>query len=305
MKPSLLALPLALMLALVQTPPAGAEAENDALAAVLVDGEEWQVVAEGLGFADGPSCDADGNFYFSDLKGKPPAVYKVTPDGKRSTVVEAGRSGTKFGADGRLYACGGGKVVAYDLAAGAKESVLAEGLQPNDLAVTHKGYVYITETGKKQVTFLDPKTGEKRAADVGINKPNGITLSPDQKTLLVSDYGGVNVWTFAIGADGKLTDKKPAMTMKAPANKPDNAGGDGMTTDTAGRYYVTTALGVQVFSPAGELLGVLPKPKEGPLTSCGFAGKDLAYLYVTCGDKVYRRMTKATGVLFFRPPAEK
>lgn len=283
--------------------------QADQLAAVLVPGDDWQVVAENLTFADGPASDADGNFYYSDLRATPPAIYKVAPDGKSTKVVAVGRSGTKMGPDGRLYACGNGQLAAYELPGGA-ETILAGGgggpasaIQPNDLAVSHRGHVFITETKAKQVTFVDPKTGQTKVADTGTNRPNGITLSADQSRLLVSEAGGETVWSFAIRPDGTLTDKKAFAKMAAPAAKPGVAGGDGMTVDTTGRCYVTSALGVQVFSPAGELLGVLPKPREGPLTSCGFAGKDLAYLHVTCGDKIYRRKTQATGVVFAQPPA--
>jgi sugar lactone lactonase YvrE len=210
-------------------------------------------------------------------------------------------SGTKIAPDGRLYGCGGGKVVAFELPFG-KSTVLAEGLKTNDLVVSYKGYVYITETGKHQVTLLDSVTRKARPADIGISAPNGIALTPDQTHLLVSDYGGLHVYSFAIRADGSLTDKKAAMTMKAPDNKPKVAGGDGMTVDTMGRAYVTTAIGLQIFDANGDLLGVLPKPQNGPLTNAAFAGTDLHYLYVTNGTKVFRRKTQATGVLFFRPP---
>ena len=280
---------------------ADAPAESAALSAILVPNEDWQVVAENLGFSDGSCADAEGNLYFSDLKSKPPAVYKISPDGKQTKIAEAGMSGNKIGPDGRLYGCGGGKVIAFELP-GGKATVLAEGLKTNDLVVTHQGFIYITETGKKQVTFLDVKTGKTVAADVGINAPNGIAVTPDQTRLLVSDYGGLNVWSFAIQPDGSLTDKKAAMTMKAPEKKPTVAGGDGMTVDTAGRSYVTTALGLQIFDADGKLLGILPKPQNAPLTNAAFAGEGHHYLYVTNGSKIFRRKTQATGALFFQTP---
>ena len=137
------------------------------------------------------------------------------------------------------------------------------------------------------------------AADAGnVKNPNGIGLSPDQKTLIVSDYGGVNVWTFTIMPDGTLTDRKPAMTMKAPEKQPDVAKGDGMAIDADGRAYVTTSLGLQIFAPTGELLGILPKPKPGSLISCTFGGKELNYLYISSGDTIYRRKTQVKGVSF-------
>jgi enterochelin esterase family protein len=275
--------------------------EADKLAGVLVNGEDWQVAAEGLNFTDATSADADGNLYFSDLRAKPAVIFKLSPDGKQTKVAEAAMSGTKMGPDGKLYGCGGGKVMSFDLSDG-KATLIADGLQPNDLVVSHKGDIYITETGKKQVTLIDPKTGKKTPVDVGITKPNGIALSPDQKLLYVSDYGGLNVWSFTIEPDGTLTDKKPAMTMKAPEKKPQVAGGDGMTVDTQGRAYVCTALGLQIFDAKGELIGVLPKPQEGPLTNVALAGPDLQYLYVSCGTKVFKRKTQAKAVLFYKEP---
>ena len=275
--------------------------ESSALSSILVAGDDWQMVSEGHGFLDGPTSDSDGNLYFSDLKSKPVGIYKLTPDGTKTTLTEAARSGLKFGPDGRLYAVGGGKLVVYTLP-DMKETVLAEKISTNDLAVNHQGQIYLTETGKKQVTYVNARTGETKAADVGISKPNGIAFSPDQTTLYVSDYGGINVWSFSVQPDGSLTNKKPLMTMKAPEKKPDVAGGDGMICDTAGRAYVTTALGLQIFSANGELLGILPKPSTGPLTSVTFAGKNHDYLYLTCGDKLFRRKTQVKGAVAFEAP---
>ena len=272
-----------------------ARAADEGLGAVLVPGEDWRVAAEGLGFTDGLTCDREGNLYFSDLRAKPAVIYKLAPDGTRTKVAEGqSRSGLKVGADGLLYGCGSGKVVVYELASG-KETVLGEGLQPNDLAVSSTGKIYFTETGKKQVTMLDAKTREVKAVDVGISKPNGITLSADQQTLYVSDYGGLHVYSFRVQSDGTLTGKKALMTMKAPEKTPEVAAGDGMTTDAAGHAYVTTALGVQVFDKEGKLMGVLPKPKDGAMVSVGFGGREFDTLYVACGDKLYSRKVAARG----------
>ena len=64
---------------------------------LLIEGEIWQPVAEGIGFADGPCTDAEGNFYYSDLKGN--AVFKIALDGTKTTVIEEPASGLKFGPD--------------------------------------------------------------------------------------------------------------------------------------------------------------------------------------------------------------
>jgi enterochelin esterase family protein len=270
-------------------------ADESSLASIVPDGK-WELAVEGLGFADGLTLDREGNLYFSDLKAKPAVIWKLAPDGTRTKVAEGqSRSGLRMGADGKLYACGSGKIAVYELP-GGKETILAEGLQPNDLTVSAKGFVYFTETGKKQVTMVDVKNKLVKAADVGIGKPNGIALSPDQSVLYVSDYGGISVWSFKVAEDGTLSDKKPLMTMKAPEKNPNVAGGDGMTTDSEGRAYVTTALGVQVFEKEGKLLGILPKPvPNAALVSVGFAGKEMDTLYIACGDKIYKRKANAKG----------
>ena len=182
---------------------------------------------------------------------------------------------------------------------------VAANVAPNDLAVSSDGFIYITETKHQRVTRIHIKTGEVTSVDTGITRPNGIALSNDGGTLAVSDSGGEYVWTFRVNADGSLDAKMPTMTMRLaidpkgdfkfnepppyqPASK-----GDGMAVDKSGRFYVTSAIGVQVFDPTGRLCGVLPKPSEAqPLTSCTLAGPNHEYLYVTNGDKVLRRKLK-------------
>jgi enterochelin esterase family protein len=276
--------------------PAPDSRHGEALESILVPGDDWQVAVDGLGFADGLSCDADGNLYFADLRGDNAGVYRLAPDGTKTKLASGGKSGTRVGPDGRLYACGGKVLVAFDVKSDATQTQIADNLGTNDLAVSRHGHVYITDTGKKQVTRVDPKTGKAEAADTGITAPNGIGLSPDHTTLYVSDYGGTSVWAFKVHPDGSLTDKKPLMTMKAPENKPTVAAGDGLAVDAAGRVYVTTALGVQVFDAQGQNLGTIKTPGgKGPLVSAGFGGKDLDQLYIACGDKLYRRKTQVKG----------
>ena len=280
---------------------------------LLIDGEGWQVVAEGLGFADGPCADAAGNFYFSDMKA--PAIFKIAPDGTRTKLADEPASGLKLGPDGRLYACQGGKkrLIAIKVPGGTIE-VIAEDVQPNDLVVTRRGAIYFTETGKKEVVKVNAGRNSKVTVDTGIAAPNGIALSPDEDTLAVSEYGGEFVWTFRVNPDGSLDAKTPYMTMRRPIdpagefkfNEPPPykkaANGDGMTADSIGRWYVTSALGVQVFDPTGRLCGVLPKPQpDKPLTSCTLV-RD--FLHVTNGDKIFRRRVQASSPLSAQPPAK-
>ncbi len=272
---------------------------------LLIADQSWEVVAENLRFADAPCTDAAGNFYFSDMKA--PAVYKLNvSDGNRTALVNEAVSGLKFGPDGLLYGCQGAKkrVISLDPGSGAVKEI-ATNVSPNDLAVGADGFVFITETQQQSITRINIKTGEVASVDAGINRPNGIALSNDGGTLAVSEYGGENVWTFRVNADGSLDAKMPTMTLRLPIdskgefkfNEPPPyqpaAKGDGMSVDKSGRYYVTSALGVQVFDPTGRQCGVLQTPNGAqPLTSCTLSGPNHEYLYVTNGDKVFRRKLK-------------
>lgn len=269
---------------------------------LLIPDETWQPVAENLGFADAPCTDAEGNFYFCDMKA--PAIYKINAtDGSRAELAKEAVSGLEFGPDGLLYGCQGAKsrVISLDPKTGAVKELAAD-LAPNDLAVTADGFVLITETKHGRVTRINSKTSEVAVAASGFSRPNGIVLSGDGGTLAVSDSAGENVWTFRVSAGGVLDAQMPGMTMRLAIdpkgefkfNEPppyqSASRGDGSAVDKAGRYYVTSAVGVQVFDPTGRQCGVLPKPIESqPLTSCVLAGAQHNYLYVTNGNTVFRR----------------
>ncbi len=269
---------------------------------LLIPGQTWEVVADNLGFADAPCSDAQGNFYFSDMKA--PAVYRISAaDGKRTELAKEAVSGLKFGPDGSLYGCQGAskRVISIDTKTGSVK-VVATNVTPNDLAVSGDGFIFITETKDQRVTRIDIQTGESTAVDTGITRPNGIALSNDGGTLAVSDSGGQHTWTFRVNEGGMLDAKMPTMSMRLLIdskgefnfNQPPPyiaaSKGDGMAVDKVGRYYVTSASGVQIFDPTGRLCGVLPTPHPTmPLTSCTLAGADHDHLYITNGSAVLRR----------------
>ncbi len=277
-------------------------AQDMQVADVVSANEPWTIVAEGYSFADGAATDADGNFYFADVA-MGTTINKVSADGSVSIFASdvARVSGLQFGPDGKLYACQGGKpgnILAFD--SKGKKEVVATDVEPNDLVVTAKGHIYFTETGKSQITHIAPGKMPVKAG-TGPKTPNGITLSLDQQTLAASDYSGEHVWVWRIGTDGQLEFSQPYMTMRVPTGSVSSKG-DGMTTDAAGRYYVTSAAGLQIFDPTGRMAGVVMAPQNKPLVSVEFSGPQLSYLYVCCGDKIFRRKTRATGNLFFKMP---
>jgi enterochelin esterase family protein len=286
-------------------------AGDEALSKVLSDGGapgDWELVGEGYRFTDAACSDAGGNFYFADL----PAgiIYRVDADwapgkgGPEPWIKDAPKiSGMKFAPDGRLFACVQGtgtneskRIVAIDVS--TKEvTTVATQVRPNDLVVSKAGYAYFTDTDAGQVIRVPLSAREMSrppAVAGGINRPNGITLSPDERHLWVSEYGGTNVWNFIIDADGSLRGGERLAELRTETGRR-NSGGDGSTTDIEGRIYVTSNVGIQMFDANGRLGGVLSRPQEKGTVSCAFAGPRRGYLYVCSSDRVYRRRTLTQG----------
>jgi enterochelin esterase family protein len=278
---------------------------DEALSKVLADGGrpgDWELVGEGYGFTDGACGDAEGNLYFSDL-GKN-RLYRIgVNETKPSIWLDDGPkiSGLKFGPDGRLYAATQGdakqkRIIVIDPQSKAIETVATD-VNPNDLIVSKAGWIYFTDTGAGQVVAVPTSArnmSRPHPVAGGINKPNGIGLTPDQHQLIVSEYGGTNAWTFLVADDGTLRGGEKNMELRTPAGKADS-GGDGMTTDAQSRAWITSHLGIQMFDPNGRMGGIVSRPQEKGTVSCTFAGPGRAYLYVCSSDKVYRRKTLTSG----------
>lgn len=282
-------------------------AGDEALSKVLAGGGQpgdWELVGEGYGFTDAACSDSAGNFYFSDLGQA--VLYRLGVDETKPTIWLSGGpkiSGMKFGPDGRIYAVTQGqgtnqakRIVMINPVSKEVETVATD-VNPNDLIVSRSGWIYFTDTGAGQVIRV-PLAARNMprppAVAGGINKPNGIGLSPDQRQLIVSEYGGTNAWTFLIAEDGSLRGGEKNLELRAPVGKSDS-GGDGLTTDAQGRAWITSHLGIQMFDATGRLGGIVARPQEKATVSCVFGGMGRGYLYVCSSDKVYRRRTLTTG----------
>jgi gluconolactonase len=279
--------------------PAG-ESKQPLMTDILMTGQGWHLVSRGHGFTEGPAANATGEIFFTDIPKN--RIHKVALDGAVSLFKEdtGGANGLMFGPDGRLYACQNDRkrIVAYS--PDGNEAVVAEGLGSNDLVVNHKGELYVTDPASKQVWFISA-AGEKRVVDTGIEEPNGVILTPDQTLLLVADTQGQLVYSFQVQPDGSLSHKQPYFYLHVPAGSP-RSGADGMTVDTNGNLYVATAMGVQYCDQPGRVNGILSRPDEGWLSNVAFGGPNRDELYVTVGDKIFKRKTRAKGVLSFEAP---
>ena len=273
--------------------PTASKGERHFVTMILDPGSEWEVASQGHKFTEGPAVDAQGNVFFTDIPNS--RIHKIGLDGKVTVFKEdTGKAnGLMFGPDGRLYACQNGnkKIVAY--APDGSETVVAEGMGSNDLAVNKNGGIYFTEPGAKRVWYVDPG-GVKRVVHEGLGGPNGVRLSPDQSMLMVADYTTSWVWSFQVQADGSLAHGQPFIRLESPDDLSPGAP-DGMTFDSEGYLYVATKIGLQICDPPGRVVGIIGKPQNSALANAVFGGVDLQTLYVTAGDKVFRRRVRRKG----------
>ena len=266
---------------------------------ILDPDSEWEMVSQGYRFTEGPAVDHNGNVFFTDIPNN--RIQKIDGSGKVTVFKQdsGGANGLMFGPDGRLYACQNGRkrIVAY--APDGTESVIAEGVNSNDIVLNQRGEIYFSDPEHKQVWFIDAARN-KRVVHQGIGFPNGLRLSPDQSLLLVDDSAGKWVWSFQIEPDGSLANGQPFYRLET-SDESSASGADGMAVDNEGYLYVTTRIGLQVCDQPGRVVAIIDKPQSGPLSNVVFAGPDLQMLYVTAGDKVFRRRVRRKGTLPWAP----
>jgi len=112
----------------------------------------------------------------------------------------------------------------------------------------------------------------------------------------VSDYAGVAAWAFRIEADGDLKARMAVFPYRDFGNTVESKG-DGMTSDTAGRWYVSTQAGVEVYDPNGRPIGLILAPTPAAVTSVTLSGPGLNWLFLLTQGKIYKRQVNATGVV--------
>jgi len=274
---------------------------------ILIPGEDWQLVAEGFRFTEGPAVNAKGEVFF--IEGPSKTTYRVGLDGKVMKWLDGNNrrsDGQRFGPDGRLYsvAVENSEIVAWDVE--GKPEVIADGFRGNDMVVRHDGGMYVTNPGwdgkkRSQVWFIS-KDGEKKVVDKGLKFSNGITLSPDQTLLYVADSRTHWVYSYQVQPNGSLRHKQKFFHLHVPDNAEDS-GADGLRTDRDGRLWVATRMGLQVCDQPGRVNCIIPTP-NGRVSNLCFGGENFDTVYATCGDKVYKRKVKVQGSRHFDAPTK-
>ena len=300
-------------------------------AQIFAPGAKLEKLFTGGHLTEGVAVAPDGTVFFSDITFTTETgmqaghIMRYDPRTNKTTVYRSpsGMSnGLKFDAQGRMVAAegadyGGRRITRTDLATG--KSVILAGLfegkpfnSPNDLAIDQQGRIYFSdprylghepiEQPVMAVYRLDPN-GKVHRIITDASKPNGVAISPDQKTLYVvtnddgllgfdqmpkgtpARKGRMELNAYTLHPDGTAT-FRALLVNYAPEDGP-----DGLVCDAAGNVFAALRnekrFGVGVYSPTGQELAYLPTP-ERP-TNVGFGrGTESNTLYITAGGSLYR-----------------
>jgi gluconolactonase len=262
--------------------PAPKETTATEIPGVIAAGSKVQLIWQGFEGADGIVGDAQGNLLFAERTAN--RVSKIDKNDKTTSLLtdtnEAGALAIDYKGrildierkdPQRVRELAPERVVLADHFGDQK----FEGMR--DLMVDKKGGVYITDgrTSRKGsvVCYIDPSGKISDLLD-DVDGANGLVLSPDEKTAYITDTPNEYLLAYDVQPDGRLTNRRNFGHLEGGKR----TGGDGVAIDGAGRVYVATPTGIQVFDAKGQNLGTIPTPR--PDTSLAFAGPDKKTLYI-------------------------
>jgi gluconolactonase len=301
-----------------QPPPTpGTDTVTTAIAGVVKAGVTVKAIKSGFTGTEGPIGMPDGSLIFTETQAN--RITRIDANDQTSTFLENtnGSNGLAWDAKGRLISVQttpGKAQIGVIHPKGSETTITAafEGKpygRPNDLVVSKTGHVYFTEPGPNPTPGQAPAapplppavyhvTPDGKVSKVAedIARPNGIVLSPDEKTLYVNNTAGTHLIAFDVAPDGSATNRRDFAKyskVTTGATGAPNSGADGLAVDADGRIYCASAAGVEVFGPKGEALGVIPISL--PPQNLAFAGKDKRTLYVVGRGSAWRVALDAQG----------
>jgi gluconolactonase len=277
---------------------------NPLLAESVVEpGAKLEKLSSEFSFTEGPTCDAAGNLFFTDQNNN--RIMEWSLDGTLSTFMQpSGRANGMFmDAKGNIIACADEKNELWSISPDKKVTVLVKNFEgkylngPNDVWVSPNGEMFITDPFYKRSWWdhttmaLDTEQVFRLSADgktltrvtTDLNKPNGITGSPDGKRLFVADIGASRTYAYDVQPDGSLANKTLFCKM----------GSDGMTIDEQGNIYIT-GHGVTVFDKTGNQIDHIDV-QEPWSANVSFGGKDHKTLFITASKCLYSIRIKYRG----------
>ena len=273
------------------------------LPGTVAPGAKLEKLSGGFKFTEGPSCDKEGNVFFTDQPNN--RIMKWSVDGKLTEFLKpAGRAnGMFFEPNGDLLACADEKTELWSITPDGKHTGMAKEFEgkslngPNDVWLRPDGGLYFTDPfykrewwnydkppqGTEQVYFLGADRKALKRVTTDLVQPNGITGTPDGKTLYVADIRANKTYGYDIQPDGTLANKRLHCEL----------GSDGMTIDAEGNLYLT-GRGVTVFDKGGKQIGHIDV-QEKWTANVSFGGRDHRTLFITASECLYAIQMRVKG----------
>ena len=292
---------------------------SPALDRIIAPSAFVETLAEGYRWAEGPVWVPQGDFLlFSD----PPSniVYRwkdghgaqpfLSPSGLQSAIPpgirEAGLNGLAIDKAGHLIAADSGTraIVRIDLNS-TKRTILADRYQskrfnsPNDLCIAKSGTIFFTdppyglaeadasplrELEHNGLYALTPD-GAVILLDGSRRRPNGVSLSPDERTLYLalSDENHPEIYAYTLDASGRPSGQRLFHDMRSQRAKGYPGLPDGIKVAPSGHVFATGPGGVHILTPEGELLGIVGTGKA--VANCCF-GQNGTRLFLTSSNRL-------------------
>jgi len=278
---------------------------------VVNGGTRVALITDTLNGTEGPVAMTDGTLVFTE--GGARRLTRIDKDGKLSTFLEGIQSGgLGFDQKGRMIANDNtdGKQGIYIVYPKGAEATLVDRktqgfMGANDLTVDKKGGVYFTQPEQANVGYIRPDGKGITIVAEKITRPNGITLSPDEKILYVNDSRGEYLLAYDVQADGSVTNRRNFVKYDqvndsaaggdvGPGKRyPVTSCADGLAVDKEGRVFNAGCNGIQVYSPQGRHLGTIPTARQ--VQNLAFAGPDKKTLYLVGRNAAWKIETLTQG----------
>jgi len=289
---------------------------SGAQGSVVAPGADFELLADGFEFTEGPSWDHGGQYLvFSDIIGD--RMYRWSPDDGCTVFREPSHmaNGTTWDRQGRLLVCQHATSRVCRLTREGAAEVIASHFQgrelnsPNDIVEKSNGDIYFTDPNSGRtspwgvpraqdldfqgVYRLAPDTGELTLLVDDFAKPNGLCFSRDETRMFINDTDRQHIRVFDVQADGRLAGGE----VWASTDGPHPGVADGMKVDAEGRLFSSGSGGIHVFDRGGERLGVIRTPQKAANFTWG--GADRRDLLITASKSLYRLRMVVAG---FLPP---
>jgi gluconolactonase len=267
-----------------------------------------KVTDECVGRLEGPNFDHDGNLWM--VSPATSSIYRVTPDGHCQVVAQTpAPNGTRFSRDGRLFGVDHKLGVFWLDTKTLKVTFLTNQIDNenfhglDDLYFDRTGGLYLTDAygssvlhPQGQVFYLAADGTVRKLISGNLAFPNGVVLSPDEKTLYIDDWGSNRILAVPVVAPGVVNVDNAWVFAYLNGGR----GPDSMTIDSQGNVYAAHygAGEVVVFDPHGFFYGAIRMPPGAGMVPSNATFHD-GYLYITEMDQhtVWRVKTKIPGVV--------